>query len=660
MFTPEKMSFVNISTLDSNLTQVLDCVTKLGIMHIVDKKDLPINDGLLKDVDIQPLKDKLSEINVRINNLLSEMGIDTKYLPTLSKSQSEIEIDPFQVASKVENELTEIESEINPIIQRIAQLQSEMNKLEKDSKQLHSLEVHGINLEDLLNMRFLYFAFGDIPVEFEHFRRLIDSLERIPCVVLQGETVGNRQQILVFSLMTDKDIIVNALEGAYFSKIDIPQDYQGSIPEILDKIEYEIWSKREDIAELRGEIQNLRRTWRKRLLELRTEIIVNQNVAESMERFGKTERSYFICGWVPYKEVGKLKKELEKMDSHSVLMNATEAITAQESEHYRPKVPTKFVHPFFLRPFTGLITTFDIPRYSAIDPTVFVSLSFMAMFGIMFADVGHGSVLFLIGLLASVYPLPQLKPLRRMFAFLSCCGAASIITGLLFGNLFGKEGILTPLWFSLEHMEPTQVNRMLSVGVYFGIGMISLGVLLSIAQHFRSRNLKEAFFGQWGVSSIIAYWLIIYLYISKSQFSWDKVLIIVLLLLPIMFKQPISKLISKDKQSHHGQEEEHGESLIESGFQIYEVALAYLANTLSYIRVAAFDLSHAGLMMAAYSLTKGQSLFLSLPSDIASNIFVIMLEGLIVGIQCMRLEYYEFFSKFFAGEGIEYKPLKIT
>lgn len=659
MFTPEKMSFVNISTLDNNLTQVLESVTKLGIMHIVDKKDLPLSDGLLKDVDVQPIKDKLSEINTRINSLLSAMGVDTRYLPILSKKQEEIEIDPFNIVGKVESELIEIEGKLNPIIQRIDQLKAEMNKLEKDSRQLRSLEVHGINLEDLLNMRFLYFAFGDIPLEFEHFRRLVGSLERIPCIILQGDIVGNRQQILVFSLMTDKDIVVNALEGAYFSRIDIPQEYQGSIPEILDRIEYEVWAKREDIAELRGEIQNLRQTWRKRLLELRAEVIVNQNVVESMERFGKTERSYFICGWVPSKEVGKLKKELEKMDSHSVLMNATEPITAQESEHYRPKVPTKLRHPFFLRPFAGLITTFDIPRYSAIDPTVFVSLSFLAMFGIMFADVGHGSVLFLVGLLASVYPLPQLKPLRRMFAFLACCGVASIITGFLFGNLFGKEGILTPLWFSLEHMEPTQVSKMLSIGVYFGIGMISLGVLLSIAQHFRSKNFKEAFFGQWGITSITAYWLIIYLYISKSQFSWDKVLIILILLLPIMFKQPIAKLINKDK-TQHAKEEEHGESLIESGFQIYEIALAYLANTLSYIRVAAFDLSHAGLMMAAYSLTKGQNIYLSLPSDIASNIFVIILEGLIVGIQCMRLEYYEFFSKFFAGEGIEYKPLKIN
>ena len=80
--------------------------------------------------------------------------------------------------------------------------------------------------------------------------------------------------------------------------------------------------------------------------------------------------------------------------------------------------------------------------------------------------------------------------------------------------------------------------------------------------------------------------------------------------------------------------------------------------------MAAFNLSHAGLMTASYALTNELSggsggLFLSLPSNIMANAFVIALEGLIVAIQCMRLEYYEFFSKFFAGEGIEYKPMKI-
>jgi V/A-type H+-transporting ATPase subunit I len=140
-------------------------------------------------------------------------------------------------------------------------------------------------------------------------------------------------------------------------------------------------------------------------------------------------------------------------------------------------------------------------------------------------------------------------------------------------------------------------------------------------------------------------------------------MIVVLLLLPIILKEPVSRLMGK-KWKHDGEGgQEEAESIIESGFQVYEIVMAYLANTLSYIRIAAFDLSHAGLMMAAYSLTEelggGGNLFLSLPSNIMANAFVIALEGLIVAIQCLRLEYYEFFSKFFTGEGTEYKPLKI-
>ncbi|HGJ64081.1 TPA: hypothetical protein ENS27_01685 [bacterium] len=665
MFRPEKMSFVNISVLNENLTKVLDCIAKLGIMHIVDKSELPSTSGMLKDVDIQPIKDKLSELSNRIDVVLNAMSVDIKYLPSLDKdAQERVEINPFNIVEKIESDLIQIEADVESIIKRVESLKNEIVKLNKDSEKLHSLEAHGLELDHFRNMRFLHFAFGDIPIGLDHYGRLMESLSRIPCVVMAGDILGHRQQIFAFSLIKDKDILDNALEAAYFSKIDIPKEYDGSVSDILDKIELEIWTKREEIAELELELKGLRRKWREKLIQLRTNVIVNQAVAQSVGRFGKTDSSYFISGWVPSKELKKLDKELGKMNMRGLLMTATDPITAQESEYYRPKVPTKLIHPFFLRPFTGLVMTFDVPRYSAIDPTVFVSLSFLVMFGVMFADVGHGSVLMILGILGALFPFQQLKSFRNMFAFLACCGFASIITGFLFGNLFGKEDIIKALWFSLEHMEPSHVQRMLALGVYIGIGMLSLGVSLNIAQSFRRKDIKQAFFGQWGITSLIAYWVVVYMVITKSDFSWKIILILVVLLVPIILREPVYNLIKKKDQYHGHGEEEHGEGIIESGFQVYEIVLGYLANTLSYIRVAAFDLSHAGLMMASYALTKemgaGDNIFLSLPSNIMANVFVIVLEGLIVAIQCMRLEYYEFFSKFFAGEGVEYKPLKIS
>jgi len=176
--------------------------------------------------------------------------------------------------------------------------------------------------------------------------------------------------------------------------------------------------------------------------------------------------------------------------------------------------------------------------------------------------------------------------------------------------------------------------------------------------------LKDAFCGQWGIFSLLFYWTaayLVFLAAMKKPFPLSWILLVIPFLLPIMLKEPLARLLGKKHK--HEEEEEAGESLIEAGFEIYEIAMAYLANTLSYIRMAAFNLSHAGLMIASYELTKqlpgGDSFFLSLPNNILANVFVIALEGLIVAIQCLRLEYYEFFSKFFAGEGIEYKPMKI-
>jgi V/A-type H+-transporting ATPase subunit I len=399
MFRPEKMSFINISVLDTNITQVLDCVAKLGIMHIVDKKDLPSTSGLLKDLDIQPTKDKLYDLNNRLNLILDNLEIDIQYLPPIdSKDQSQIEINPFQILDKAQKSIENIESEVKPVVHQIEQLQAMMKELEKDSEAINLLETQGVNLQDLINTRFLYFAFGEIPVGYDHYRRLVESLERINAIVLLDETVGSKQRIMAFGLMSDEDIITNALEGAYFTKTDIPEKYQGAIPEILDNIELEIWTGREEIAEFKLKLRELRQEWQNELLKLRATIFANQTVVESMERFGRTERTYFLSGWVPYKEVKKLKTELEKMDAHGVLMNATEPIKIHEADDYRPKVPTKLTHPFFLKPFSWLTATFDIPGYSAIDPTFFAALSFLAMFGIMFADVGHGGILLLLGL----------------------------------------------------------------------------------------------------------------------------------------------------------------------------------------------------------------------------------------------------------------------
>lgn len=663
MFRPEKMSFVNISVLDEHLTPVLDRLVKLGVMHVVDKEELSPIEEELEDVDVEPVRNSLDALSNRIEEMLTILSIELSVSSTpAGVSEDTIEINPFQIADKIEEELSEIEREVSPAIRRQTQAQEEIAKLEEDSYRLAALDAEDVAVEDLKEPRFLYFAFGDIPAEY--YERLTGSLANVPCVLVAGEFIAGQQQILAFSLMSDREALSNALEAAYFSRTVIPEKYHGPIADVLDEIELEIWTKREEMAELHGEIRSLRQRWRGRILELHATIAANRNVIESVGKFGKTGSAYYLSGWVPYKDIKRLQKELADISDEGILIEVGASITAQDAEHHKPKVPTKLANPFFLRPFAGLVTNFGIPGYSDIDPTPFASIAFLAMFGIMFADVGHGGVFLLLGLFGALYPSSQLKPIRNMSVFLACCGGASIIFGFVFGNIFGKEGLIEPLWFSLEHMENSDaVSSMLGFGIFFGVGILSLGILLNIAQSFMKRNFRDAFLGKWGIFSILFYWamaLLVYLIFTKRQVSWDKILLVVavLFLLPIILREPVSRLMGK-KGEH---EEEEAEGIIVAGFHIYEMFMSYLANTLSYIRIAAFNMSHAGLMMASYKLTEqlgGGNFLLSLPSNIMANVFVMMLEGLIVAIQCMRLEYYEFFSKFFTGEGIEYKPMKI-
>ena len=118
-----------------------------------------------------------------------------------------------------------------------------------------------------------------------------------------------------------------------------------------------------------------------------------------------------------------------------------------------------------------------------------------------------------------------------------------------------------------------------------------------------------------------------------------------------MFKDSLAKIIFKE-QPHEKT------SLVEKIFEVVEILLSFASNTISFVRVAAFAINHVGLCMAVYILSDMMTGNGSIMVTIIGNILVIVLEGLIVGIQVLRLEYYELFSRFYTGDGREYKPLK--
>ena len=289
---------------------------------------------------------------------------------------------------------------------------------------------------------------------------------------------------------------------------------------------------------------------------------------------------------------------------------------------------------------------YGLPNYTEIDPTGFVAITAFLLFGFMFGDVGQGLVIFLIGLILA-------KKKIAIGSVFEAGGIASMIFGVLYGSVFGKEDIIPTIFIS--PME--NIQTMLIYGIGIGVILIIISMALNIRNGIKNKDKKKIFFDTNGIAGLVFYVTIlvagIYFLLKGKMIASMGVLSIFVIvpLIAIMFKDALAKVIFKEKPKEKS-------SLVEKIFEVIEILLSFASNTISFVRIAAFAINHVGLCMAIYILSEMMSGTGSLVVAIIGNIIVIVLEGLIVGIQVLRLEYYELFSRFYTGDGKEYKPLK--
>jgi V/A-type H+-transporting ATPase subunit I len=185
---------------------------------------------------------------------------------------------------------------------------------------------------------------------------------------------------------------------------------------------------------------------------------------------------------------------------------------------------------------------------------------------------------------------------------------------------------------------------------------------VNISNGIRQRNIEKAFFSSSGVAGLIFYISLLsgvasLFLLQKNLFSPLYLIFLIFLPLIVMFlKEPLADFFSK-KRILQGQSK--GEFFIQSFFELFEVLLSYVTNTISFVRIGAFALNHAGLMMFVFILARMSGRGDNPIVVVIGNLFVIFLEGLIVGIQVLRLQFYEFFSHFYSGEGHPFEPIKI-
>jgi V/A-type H+-transporting ATPase subunit I len=400
-----------------------------------------------------------------------------------------------------------------------------------------------------------------------------------------------------------------------------------------------------------------------------------------------------ISGWVPQAALTGLTHDLqETTGGHHLLTATAPALGAQGQE-----TPVRITHRPLLRPFAALVRAFGLPHYGQADPTFFAAVSFMLMFGMMFGDAGHGLVLMATGLLLLAHH--RTGRWHDAGVLLTSTGGASICFGLVYGSFFGLE--CARHWALWRDPLAGNPNQLMWLALCVGSALITIGLLLNIFNLLRRHDLPDAILGGYGLAGLLFYWGALWVVTRQKQLhdnpglAYTAALTLAIPLaawifrpiLPRGWRTPARQGRAADlplagqspvlPRPHERAAERCAavtpsdtttdaepawlSGLAESLVATFETVLSFLANTISFIRLAAYAMSHAALLLAVVLLADAVRPWpggagWAVGVLVLGNLGALVLEGLIAAMQALRLEYYEFFSKFYDGGGKPFHP----
>jgi len=525
-----------------------------------------------------------------------------------------------------------------------------------------------VPVEDLGRLSFLHFAIGSLPEE--NLPELEDEVgENVVLVPLA--TAGGERRLVAVTSRKGRFALETALEQEGFARRTPEAEGGGSLADIADGLR----TRRDEVAAeletLTATLEGLAGEVAPVLGEVRAVIRMERRILEAEENFPRTHATALITGWVPADEVPLVQRRLRDLVGNRCVIETADAGDVPERD-----IPVLLKHPRLLRPFQMLVSAYGLPGYRDLEPTLFVAITFLGMFGMMFGDIGHGGVLAVAGVLAALYG--RSRKVHDGGVLLAAAGAASIVFGFVYGECFGIELEGIALWHS--PLEPEGTMTLIWAAIFIGIGIITLGLVLNIVNRFRRGEWLQGLLDRTGVVGGVFYWASVALFLrwgvqQRSDLNWLFAVLIVGALVALLVREPLLRALYHRRGEGGGEAAGEGEvpepglveTIIESVIEVFETVLTYLSNTISFVRLAAYAMSHTAILVATFLLADEISKAagavggpLGVLVIILGNALAIALEGIIASVQALRLEWYEFFSKFHAGGGRAFEPFRLT
>lgn len=639
------MKFLSITGPQNDIDRVVNTYLSKYEIHLENAlSELTTVENLSPFMEINPYKEALSTIN----GFWEELGS-----PTQTPAR---EMDIEQALSVVRR-LKESSEEITGCR---ADLEEQAAALAESLRIIRPFRNINYDLSSILKFSFIHYRFGRIEKEYyQKFEKYI--YENMDTIFIKCEE--DEQYIWgVYFMPRHEAHKVNAVYSSmHFERIYMPDTYDGTAGEafrMLSKQQNEITDKlqqtakrqadflaknQEDIISARAAISQLSGNFDIRKLAACTH--------------GDKEAFYILCGWMTEKDAKAFQNDI-KNDAHIFcIIDGEDDESLKPGKHLQP--PTKLKNPKLFKPFEMYIKMYGLPAYNEMDPTWFVAITYSFIFGAMFGDVGQGLLLFIGGFLLYKYKNITLA------GIISCAGVFSTFFGFMFGSIFGFEDVLPALWLRPMNNMMTvpfvgKLNTVFIIAIGFGMGIILICMAFNIINSWKRKDVTETWFDTNAVAGLVFYGsavLSVALILTGHALPGGIVLFIMfgVPLLLIFFKEPLTNLVEKKSEI---MPKEKGMFVVQGVFEMFEVLLSYFSNTLSFVRIGAFAVSHAAMMEVVLMLAGVESGSPNWIVVVLGNLFVCGMEGLIVGIQVLRLEYYEIFSRFYKGTGRKFEPFR--
>jgi V/A-type H+-transporting ATPase subunit I len=635
---------------------------------------------------------KAQKLFQEIDEVIKDLGVplETGVMATMFKGAPKGKTDYF--IDNMQNFIADLEEKSADVLDNPKKVIAERNKIAKELEEYRNLKgalemAAKVNLDLTLFGKIKHFYSGLFVIDSSDEAEIRKTLSDLP--IYTSKLSEQKSSVVVFGAAEDSDRITKTLRSFGVHPLQVPASMPQNPSVAYAQADAKVKELEAKQADIEKNIEKLKESRLTKILSLQEAARVAKDVLETTRKPGGTRNFAVIQGYIP----AQMEKKFRGMTKDYV--SVIEDVHLHADKHGgggEEILPTLLTNKSYTRTFEVVTETQGIPRYGEVDPTPIIAFVWPAFYGLMFGDFGHGILLFGLGML---FRYRGNGSLRTWGTLIAASGVAAAIAGLGTGEMFGfhfeELAFLAPIFAPLQgfvgllnvsELTFERVVMILEVSIAIGIVHLLMAYFLRLSSDFKQGNKLMVFYHD--IPTILQYFAVVALILAAIGSGYDIIgmfgitgvthtepvpwltvvfgdwvtVDLVAKAAPlVIIATVVIMIIGGIKEEKHlkAQGREEGGGLVGIVVEVIMVRIIeMLSNTISYSRLGIMLLVHAALLVTVNNSFEHGGGYAVL---IGGNIGIMLIEGLIVYIQTIRLHLYEWFPKWYVGEGTEFKKI---